>query len=340
MLRRLQGMALLLILTIAFNASAAFAQKESAEWVGQVYDRAVALVDKGDYPAAKAEAEKLVSSQRWKSGDVVVAGALRGISDEFAAAKQGDLAKWLLTESEKAHKATGNASLALKGLTVPRLVTKDFPRSPVIAATRKFNPGRDLKRIRVGNQASILKVMDDDNSKPMFVKYILGGPALDGVMWAPIYDEHRAGTWTSLGIDPNGLDALANQMIGQYNKGISKEGIALLGYIGSTPGNALTPATRNAIQDYLVIAMKKSKNPINRRQALLALALLADVNEKTVNEVTAFYGQSYNPYEVFPITQFFEYHKDYVKGLPSYAKIKSNIQAVDSFYTPGILAIL
>lgn len=338
---RILGIFFLLIASMSLSIPHAFGDnKETTTWVAGTYDNAIAMIQKGNFKAAQAQAQKLVNSTRWKSGDVVTAACIRGIANELVAAKQDAMAKQLLADAEKAHSAKGVVALAFKGLTMPRMAGKEIAGPPVIAATHPFNPARDLRRIRNGNQASILKVMDESNTRPAYVKYMFNGAALDGVTWAPIYPEHREGMFKALGINPNGLDALANQMIGKYSRGISVQGLALLGVIGSTPGGALTPATRAALQKYLLTAMWKSKAAVNKRQALLALALLDTVDEATVNDIVRYYGQSYNPYAVFPVSQFFQYHAGYIKSLPGLAGIKERISHVDSFYTPQILSFL
>lgn len=334
---KIMGLVALLVMTLACMSPKAFGEgSESNEFVAQAYEKAISLIERGDYKGAQAEARKLMNTQRFKKGDIMVAGSLRGIANEFAANKQVSASKGLLSDGHKLTNAKGGGVLDGKA---PHWVGKDV-QPPATPAGKPFNPDRDLKRIRNGNQASILKVMDFANSKPLFVKYMFGAPALDGVTWAPISDEHRAGIWTALGIDANGLDQTANMMLGKYSRGIPVQGLALLGVIGSTPGSALTPATRGAIEKYLIMAMWKSKGVVNKRQALLALAMLNTVSEGTVNEVVRFYGQSYNPYEVFPVSQFFEYHQSFIKGLASVADIKARVSKVDSFYTPQILSFL
>jgi hypothetical protein len=335
---RILSLTIAIAAALLLNTLQAFAQTNAS--VAETYNKAITAIQNKDYKTAQVEARKLINSERWKKGDVLVAGSIRGIANGLVANKQVDLAQNVLTEGETATQPTGTVALAFKGLVLPRTATKSIGAPAAIAADKPFDPARDLKRIRAGNQCSVLKVMSYDNKSPLYTKWILNGPALDGVLWAPIYDEHRAGIFKSLGIKPDALDFTTNLILSSSQKGISKEGLALLGVLASAPGDALSPATRTRLEEFLLMAMFKSKSPINKRQALLALALSSQVSEKAVNEVVRFYGSSYNPYEVFPVSQFFEYHSKFVKGLSSHSTIKDRIAKVDSFYTPQILNFL
>ncbi|MDQ7826122.1 MAG: hypothetical protein RDV48_25190 [Candidatus Eremiobacteraeota bacterium] len=340
--RRFLFLVLTLLLAFALLPQAALVAESRtiSGFVSSTTDECLRLIDARDYAGAQRLALKLIASPQWKSGDLEAAGAIRAIVDAFYAANKADFAKKVLESAQKAYKATGDTALALEGRFLPESARSSLP---VIDYTKKlkpravsiFNPAADLKRIRVGNQASVLKVMDSTNKK---VAYMRG---LDGVLWAPVQEAHRQGIFTALGIAPASLDAVADQLIKGYaSSKQKKECLALLGIIGSSTGNALSDGTRTKLQSFLVTTMRASKDVVLRRQACLNLALQSSILASSVDAVVLFYEKSRNLWETFPVQQVFEYQKECISLLPNKSQIKARIAAVKELYTPNILKFL
>jgi len=315
--------------------------------VGALTAECQRLIDAGNYTRAKRAALKLTESPLWMNGNLEAAGAIRAVADAFRAAGRVDLGEQVLSRAAKTHRAKGDAALALRGLTLPESTRRTLPvidrvwRIPLAVNSRSlntppvFNPARDLRRLRVGNQASVLKVMDPANRTVAFMR------GLDGVMWAPVLETHRQGIFAAMGIQAASLDRVARDLISGYPKTRQKkECIALLGIIGSSTGPALTDATRKEIQTFLVTVMRGSKDVVLRRQACLNLALQGTILPGTLDAVTLFYEKSKNLWETFPVQQVFEYQKSSISLLPNREQIRSRIAAVKGLYTPHILKLL
>jgi len=86
--------------------------------------------------------------------------------------------------------------------------------------------------------------------------------------------------------------------------------------------------------------MTGNKSVIVRRQAVLSLALLRDVDARCVDSVVAFMGRSHNAWETFTTKQFFEYHRAFVQSLPQAASVRARLQDSGNPYGPDIAASL
>jgi len=278
---------------------------------------------------------QIAQGQQWAAGELEAAGAIRAISDELRARGRADLADEILASSEKLHKPSGSASVALAGRRLPRAAGEKLTGSRVLRSRGIFEPEKDLRRLRVGNQASVLKVMDATNTKAAYMR------GLDGVMWAPLYEQQRQAIFQALGISTADLDAVANTLMTGYPRcREKKECLALLGVIGSTPDNTIPDATRRRLLTFLVGEMQGSSDVVVRRQACLNLALLDAIDRRTIEAVICFYEKSDNVWETFPVQQFFEYHAGRIQRLPERAAYRQRLAAVDGLYTENILKFL
>jgi|GEM_PF-3040072 len=336
------GIALLMACLMLSQDMAAAGNQSGSGYIGTTASECQRLIDAGNYAGAQRLALKLASSAQWKNGDLEAAGAIRAVVDAFRAVNRTDLANRVLQQAGRTHKATGDAAMALQGLLLPESARKALP---VIDLTKSglintkegalFNPATDLKRIRTGNQASVLKVMDAANKKVLYAK------GLDGVLWAPVLETHRQAIFAALGISPASLDKVAGDLMKGY-AGFSKkkECLALLSIIGSSEGSSLSDATRMEIQVFLVKTMQGSKDVVLRRQACLCIALQNTIVPSTVDAVVKFYEKSKNLWETFPVQQVFEYRKDIICQMPDRNQIKSRIAAIKQLYTANILKFL
>lgn len=339
------GLILLALWALLLRAVPVAESQTGSNFVSTTTEECLRLIDSRNYAGARRLALKLAASPQWKNGELEAAGAIRAVVDAFRAARRMDIADLVLQRANQIHKATGNAALALQGRSLPEsarlgLPILDLTWHPPMARdlTSKplvFNPVTDLKRIRVGNQASLIKIMDATNKKAVYTR------GLDGVLWAPVLETHRQSIFNALGISPGSLDQVATQLMNGYaGYKQKKECLALLGIIGSSSGPSLSDGTRSKLQSFLVKNMQSSKDVVLRRQACLNLALQNFLDPGSAEAVTLFYEKSKNLWETFPVQQFFEYQKDRISLLPNKNQIRARIAAIKEIYTPNILKFL
>lgn len=202
--------------------------------------------------------------------------------------------------------------------------------------TSAFDPKVDLKRIRVGDQATVLRIMSADNSRVLYDK------GVDAKGAAPVTDKDRKQIFSALGIPEDRLNETASLLMENYTKvSERKKCLALLGIIGTTPGTAVTELTRATLQTFFVARLTDSWGHANaiilKRQAILNLALLPMVDATAVEAVLAFFERCTNLWETFPVPQFFEYHAADIKALPNADAIRARVAAVKSLYTAQVL---
>lgn len=315
--------------------------RDETVFLESVYDTFEECLGKGDYHAARNVALRLVESPRWKHGSVQAAGAIRGMADELRSRGYNAMADEITQAAAKFAGPTGDAKTALidRRLSPTAIKSKPVFSVRVLAHRPAFSPAADLRLIRVGNQAAILKIMGPDG-KPVFTK------GIDGVAWAPILDEHRTAIFTSLGLSERALDVTALQLIRDYPRINAKKAcIALIGVIGSTKGSAVTDGTRRKIMTFLVARMRDSwggklAGPTLRRQACLNLALQDSTDMRSISAVIDFYQNSSNLWETFPVQQFFEYHSEQIRRQAALPQIRARVAAIQSLYTDNILKFL
>lgn len=199
----------------------------------------------------------------------------------------------------------------------------------------------DLRRIIVGNQAGVLKVVSRESNQVAFIKDAPGTEmkGIDGVQWAPLEDRHRQAILAALAIQDNELDALADRCVASFEGLPALQTMALLGVLASHGEGRITPATREKIHHFLVGILDK-KDVVQRRHAVLALALSSTADEATVTRVLDFMSTSRNSWETFSVQQFFNYHRNAIKQMPGIETIRQRIQASGNPYTPAILQML
>lgn len=330
-MRILLALSLLLCLSGALPCRA----ETAAEALADRYAEASALAAKGDVEKAAAIAEAFPKLEAWKQGDPLAAAALRGIADDLEAAGRGDLAKKVLAAGTASEPQDEDFRLALGARSLAASEAY-WRRTPVFlpradAWPAPFHPSRDLKRVMVGNQAGLVKILDG-SGKQLFFK------GIDSRMFAPTNADHRLGIRRALGIQEQAVPAVLDDLMRSYSTIPKRPALALMGALGSDP--ALPADVQKRLLRFLTATMRTDSDVVNRRQALLALAVVGAVDPRTVDEVIAFYAGSENRWETFPVQQFFEYHAAEIKAWPDLASIRSRIEAIDVFYTPHILGYL
>lgn len=229
-------------------------------------------------------------------------------------------------------------SLIAPAAAAPTPVEATQPAVPVVASAGAwataytFKPAADLKRIRVGNQAGILKVMARDNKK----EAVFRGIDDRGIAW--ITTKQRAQMFTELGVPVTELGRAAAAVMDGYAKLSKKEALAFLGAVGSEPG--LDPAVKARLEAFLVGKMLAEKDVVLRRQATLALALVDRPAPGTVDSVLKQFEKSENLWETFPVQMFFEFHGHEIRAMSSFQAIRNRVAGVNSLYTPYILGYL
>ena len=195
-------------------------------------------------------------------------------------------------------------------------------------ARPSFQAKTDLRRCLVGNQAGLLKVVGTDR-KTIYSR------GIDDRNLAQMSQESRQALFAALGIERSNLAGVATQLM---REPAHKESVAVLGALAGSA--ELDPATRTKMETFLLKVMTKSKDVQARRQAILALAVLPEIQAETIGQVVNHYEQCQNLWETFPVQQFFEYHAGRVRQASDYTALRSRLQAVNSLYTPTVLGYL
>ncbi|MBN9417843.1 MAG: hypothetical protein J0I12_20505 [Candidatus Eremiobacteraeota bacterium] len=202
---------------------------------------------------------------------------------------------------------------------------------PVLAES--FDPQTHLKRIAVGIQAGLVRVVSDDGLTVLYTR------GLDDPSSARYTEESRQATFAALNIDPASIEKLAFYMVKLYPKLTRHaEATALLGAILSSP--TLSKWGRSQLEFFLVTVMNSDKQVEAKRQALLALAVAPTLSDFTMDRVVGKFERIDNLWELFPMQQFFEYQGASLKSRKIYPKLRERLERVDSIYTPGILEAL
>lgn len=190
----------------------------------------------------------------------------------------------------------------------------------------------ELKRLMVGNQAGIVKVL---GPKRQGVAYARG---IDDRSLARLDDGARSAIFSALNLEEAKLPSIADVLISGHAKLPKKEAVALLGAMASKPD--LHAPTREKIETHLLKVMESDKDVAARRQAILALALLPQVGPATTERVVKLFERSENLWETFPVQQYFEYHAERVRQHENYTQLRDRIGNVKSLYTPNVLSYL
>lgn len=190
-----------------------------------------------------------------------------------------------------------------------------------------FQPSRDLKRVRVGNQAGVLKVVAADG------KTNLAFRGIDDRNIARYTPQDRASVLAALGI--GSPDVAARQLMDGYSSLPKKECLAVLGALAAGP---LEPSV--AVRRFLAARVAIEKDVALRRQAVLALAVANATDRESTEDVLRFFETSDNLWETFTVQMFFEYQSSGIRRQAEFARVRSRVAAVKSLYTPYILGYL
>jgi len=312
-------------------ATPAGAELKYVEGLEDIHARATRHLADGDTEAAAQAGEAIFELEAWHQGDPLAVATVQAIAEELQAAGRDDLARRLHDELT----AAGRSLVEVGGPSLPA-ARSWWQANPVFVSradtwSSPFVPSQDLKRIVVGNQAGILKILDGSN-RQLFFK------GIDARMFAPLTEDHRSAIRAALGIQEASVPSVLDGLVRNYPQLPKRQALALMGALGSDPNQSADLARR--LQRFLSQTMQSDPDVVNRRQAVLALALLGSVEHRTVDEVVAFYASSENRWETFPVQQFFEYHAQQIKAWPTLGGIRNRIQAIDVFYTPHILEYL
>lgn len=195
-------------------------------------------------------------------------------------------------------------------------------------------PLPDLSRLTVGSQAGVLKVWSQDKNEVTFFR------GIDDRSIARLGPEDQAGILSALDIDEQ-VDPVAQTLMTRFQKSPQKEGLALLGVFNSLDGTPrISHQTAQAVRRYLAQVIANDKDPVNRRQALLALAVGNGLEDSVIESVLAFYSGNDNLWETFPVQQFFEYQAARLSSSQEYPQWKERALAVNSLYRDNIASYL
>ena len=212
------------------------------------------------------------------------------------------------------------------------------------AAGSPFEPELDLRRLMVGNQAGVVKIL---GAHRMGVSH---ARCLDERSQARMDEAARGEIFKALRLQPGSLPArggrqaagtlehTARYLMSNYQFLPHKETVALLGVMGGSVH--LSPATRDSVHRFLIGAMENDSDVAVRRQSILALAVQPEVTPAIVEKVLQIYERSENLWETFPVQQFFEYHAAEVRQLKNFPQLRQRIAQVNSLYTANVLGFL
>lgn len=189
-----------------------------------------------------------------------------------------------------------------------------------------------LRRLMVGNQAGIVKVLGPNRQGVLYVR------GIDDRSIARLDAAALAAIFQALDLTPATLSTTVVGVLSDYNRLPKKEAIAFLAAAGNSPD--LDPQTRNLLEPFLIRVMNSDKDVAARRQAILALAVLPNVSPQATESVLQTYEHSENLWETFPVQQYFEYHADLVRSLSNYAEVRQRLSSVNSLYTAAVLGYL
>ncbi len=204
---------------------------------------------------------------------------------------------------------------------------------PVLTDNLVFPQAKtELKRLMIGNQAGIVKVLGPNREG---VSYSRG---IDDKNIARFSDDACGSIFCALGISHDKLSKVAREIMINYSTLPRKEAVAFLGAVVASAH--LDADTDIKAETFLVQVMETDKDVHARRQAVLALAVKHTVEPSTTDRVLALFEHSENLWETFPVQQYFEYHASQVKRLGHFSQVRERIAAVKSLYTPAILQAL
>ncbi len=186
--------------------------------------------------------------------------------------------------------------------------------------------GADLERIKVGNQAGILKVLGKDGRSVAFLKGAdtWNGGGIDGREWAPVKPEEREAILRALGVkDPI---ELSYQLTLKYEKLSRVPAVALIGVLQEPHSH-----------EFLRKRLQPSEDNVARRQAVLALAISPKIEPDDVAAILNLLKRDHNAWNTFGVVQFFELHQAELLKDPT---LKARVQATNSPHAQQITSLL
>jgi len=187
----------------------------------------------------------------------------------------------------------------------------------------------ELKRLMVGNQAGIVKVLGPNRQGEAYVR------SIDDQSFARLNQEHCGSIFQALGLPQARIRPTAQSIMINYATLPHKEAVAFLG--AAACSSCLDDSLKDKTESFLVQVMEQDKDVHARRQALLALAVQPHVSPATAERVLKKYEGCENLWETFPMQQFFHFHAPALRKLPNFDQIRQRVASVNSLYTPCIL---
>lgn len=204
------------------------------------------------------------------------------------------------------------------------------PLSPEDEAAANFKT--ELRRLMVGNQAGIVKILGPNREGVAYSRCI------DDRNWAPLSDETCQQIFAALGLESKDLPNKMELVMSHFGKLPRKEAVAFLS--AAAWSKDMQPELRQKAEEFLVQVMETDKDVHARRQAILALAVQPRVSADTAERVIALYERCENLWETFPVQQFCQYHAGHMRHLKNFPELRQRVAAVNSLYTPAILNYL
>lgn len=217
------------------------------------------------------------------------------------------------------------------------------PAAPPIPFGKAFHSD-DLKLITIGSKGGIIKIKNR-RGEYIFVKEAPGAyPGVDSDDLGPVTDNHRQAITEALNIQGELADVASTIIDSFKDLDLSKqkkEAIAVLGIIASFPESSVD-CVREKIENFLceAIADTDEKNVFVHRQALLALAVAAQIRPTTINALIKFLETHNNNFETYTAKHFFKYKRGFVLGQPNAAQLIQRIQGSGNCHTDELLDIL
>jgi hypothetical protein len=202
--------------------------------------------------------------------------------------------------------------------------------------------GADLERVRIGNQAGILKIFGKDERTTRFLKGSEhpNGGGIDGREWAPIKPADRDKILQALEVKD--APALATSLMRNFTRISRVPATALLGAL-AVPGEssaALPVATQKKVRDFLRERLQPAEDAAVRRQAVLALAVQPATDKQIVQAMINFLRRDHNAWNTFGVVQFFQHQARTIAAMPEVEAFKTSVAASGSPHTLQILKSL
>ncbi|MGM9998466.1 MAG: copper amine oxidase N-terminal domain-containing protein [Candidatus Bruticola sp.] len=192
-----------------------------------------------------------------------------------------------------------------------------------------------LKRLQIGGQAGILRVLDETGSSPVYTR------TLDNYTTAAYSPEQRLEIAKHLGIDSSDANKIAVSLITNYvqNRKHFMQLVALLGAICSDKDLVLDDEIREQVMAFLINKLQNgdpkldaNSNNMLKRQCLLSLALARKISPEALRAVVKYYESESNYYCLSPINFFFLSHAADIQALSDGSSLLDRAKAVNSMY--------